>query len=797
MAEVILEKSSEVKAIKDEVKNISSNISNIIKELDPSNSLISQTSRLSKFMDESKLIISVVGAFSRGKSCFINSLLGKEVLAEDAGETTATITFIEFGEKPQLRVKYRDKRPDFIVENVDPREYVKIIKDETSKLSEKYNDIADIIEEVLILYPSDILKDGVKIVDTPGIGGLSGYTAMTEAQIKISNAAICLFSFSASGGDATEVKFLKSVKEEMNNETKKLLYIANQAYLNELSEESFESKYRERNNIDENEELFLSDLEKKEFKDKVFKERREKNLNLFKDTINTHLGLERDKINIFAYDSKWAISKNEDIKKRSNFELVTKHIDEVLTSDDQMIEAHLFDPIKKITKILDETKLLINKRLEEYDDKDTLSQLNERLGMHKEKEITLKEKLENQQKLLKQNLYGLSITFKEKFEKNILAYFDSFITKYNKNVDDIESQEDINELEKKITTFFDEIQKKLKDYIENNVKDEIESKLLEYENNLKNDLSNEHIFNSDSIDKIINEVKLNFDLFESINFNKLGGHLNAINNNKNMIKEIESEISKKQKDLIIKIANKHQIEKELNNLKFDLEKTEGKIKFLGNEPDVVIIPGQIITKQRAGVWGQIKDLFLDPLKVTLPDTKDDRKLRKFNETKSKLEKQLDTIENNINDLKKDNTNIDLEKNVLDEYKETKNKIEKEIENSNKKIKDFWGKTKEDLKEDAKNKLDSMKGKMETAQKRLTVKAINDLSSRIETETIKTITEKLEDQNNEIKRLQENISKTKDEKEVEIKKIDSLKVKIESISNDISNLEKKAENLRNK
>lgn len=52
--------------------------------------------------------VAVVGEFKRGKSSFINALLGQAVLPVDASPTTATINRITYGAVPRAYLCYKD-----------------------------------------------------------------------------------------------------------------------------------------------------------------------------------------------------------------------------------------------------------------------------------------------------------------------------------------------------------------------------------------------------------------------------------------------------------------------------------------------------------------------------------------------------------------------------------------------------------------------------------------------------------------------------------------------------------------
>lgn len=106
----------------------------------------------------------VTGNYNVGKSTLINALLGKEILPMGAVPTTALVSNIVFGEElsaysinvsgNKTKLSWSDFSNNFSLNSI-----------ETSK---KIN-IQD-ITSLEISIPSSVIKEGVKIVDTPGLG---------------------------------------------------------------------------------------------------------------------------------------------------------------------------------------------------------------------------------------------------------------------------------------------------------------------------------------------------------------------------------------------------------------------------------------------------------------------------------------------------------------------------------------------------------------------------------------------------------------------------------------------------
>lgn len=106
----------------------------------------------------------VVGEFSSGKSTLINGILGKPLLPTHVSPTTATINIIQYGEKEEAQVVFRDAERKF----VPVTELVNYI----TSLSSEADERAKTIDYVDLLYPSIFCRNGVQLVDTPGLNSM-------------------------------------------------------------------------------------------------------------------------------------------------------------------------------------------------------------------------------------------------------------------------------------------------------------------------------------------------------------------------------------------------------------------------------------------------------------------------------------------------------------------------------------------------------------------------------------------------------------------------------------------------
>lgn len=145
----------------------------------------------------------VVGQFKRGKTCLINALLGAGILPTSVVPLTSIVTVLTYGETLDAKVFFNDGRvldipvaslQEYVTESGNPR-------------NEKE------VHEVVVLYPSPYLKDGVRLVDTPGVGSVYSHnTDVAYRYLPKSDAALFLMSIDQPVSSA-EIDFLNDVRE--------------------------------------------------------------------------------------------------------------------------------------------------------------------------------------------------------------------------------------------------------------------------------------------------------------------------------------------------------------------------------------------------------------------------------------------------------------------------------------------------------------------------------------------------------------------------------------------------------
>ncbi|WJY26436.1 dynamin family protein [Sporosarcina trichiuri] len=157
--------------------------------------------RIRSQIHEERFQMIVVGEFSRGKSMFINALMGRQILPSLSRPSTAIRNAIVYSETPYIRLHYVEgtRPPELITEAafkkltapMDP-----ILGDEESE--QEYEAASQMIKNIQfaeIGHPLPICREGVTLLDTPGLGDLDANRgAITNELIPDSDVAIFLLS---------------------------------------------------------------------------------------------------------------------------------------------------------------------------------------------------------------------------------------------------------------------------------------------------------------------------------------------------------------------------------------------------------------------------------------------------------------------------------------------------------------------------------------------------------------------------------------------------------------------------
>lgn len=119
---------------------------------------------LARDMESDFFTVVVLGEFKRGKSTFINAMLGESLLPVDVLPETATINALIYDETPQVEVVMNDGT---VKCGQATREYLDAFS------ARNRDSQADKVKYIKIGYPAKVLQNRTVIVDTPGVSDIN------------------------------------------------------------------------------------------------------------------------------------------------------------------------------------------------------------------------------------------------------------------------------------------------------------------------------------------------------------------------------------------------------------------------------------------------------------------------------------------------------------------------------------------------------------------------------------------------------------------------------------------------
>lgn len=128
--------------------------------------------------------VAIVGEFKRGKSTFINALLGKEILPSDILPCSATLNRVTYGVQPSVKIVFKDGSEEDI--EIDK------LTDYVTKLTPESKLKAESIKEAIVNYPIPYCQDGIEVIDTPGLNDDQSMTDVTLSVLPHVDAAIMI-----------------------------------------------------------------------------------------------------------------------------------------------------------------------------------------------------------------------------------------------------------------------------------------------------------------------------------------------------------------------------------------------------------------------------------------------------------------------------------------------------------------------------------------------------------------------------------------------------------------------------
>lgn len=180
-----------------EAKSILENTINDLKKLFKTDDFVNELTNTQDYLGNQKFSIGITGVMNAGKSTMLNALMGQEILGSAVVPETANLTIVKHG-KPEANVFYWNKNEwdriessaqqiesiaDFVKEtkSIFKNELDNLIKEDSVSEKVDINNLAkftsaeasgkkcNLVKYVELKSDLDFLKEGIEIVDTPGL----------------------------------------------------------------------------------------------------------------------------------------------------------------------------------------------------------------------------------------------------------------------------------------------------------------------------------------------------------------------------------------------------------------------------------------------------------------------------------------------------------------------------------------------------------------------------------------------------------------------------------------------------
>ena len=193
-------------------------VSRTLERLADINETVGQPARAARIREareallQQRFMLLVLGEFKRGKSTLVNRLLGVDTLPVGAAPTTAVLTRVTYGDEPSATIVMDDGSERAI----DPDrlgEEITLIQTGEGANEARHAHVA----RAEVRLPAAICRDGVDLVDSPGLGEHRVRTEVTYEALPAADAVIFVSDAAQLGNEDEEFVRTRLANEDIDN----------------------------------------------------------------------------------------------------------------------------------------------------------------------------------------------------------------------------------------------------------------------------------------------------------------------------------------------------------------------------------------------------------------------------------------------------------------------------------------------------------------------------------------------------------------------------------------------------
>ncbi|XP_062611407.1 uncharacterized protein LOC134273229 [Saccostrea cucullata] len=134
------------------------------------NELSEDIQRRKRLVEKGDCVVVVSGETGAGKSTVLNLLLEENLLPTHALPCSSVVTRISYADKNGARIIYKGDKEDYVIKNCDIKSLREILKDILFEKDAEKRELVSDVREVQVYISANLLRCGLVIVDSPGIG---------------------------------------------------------------------------------------------------------------------------------------------------------------------------------------------------------------------------------------------------------------------------------------------------------------------------------------------------------------------------------------------------------------------------------------------------------------------------------------------------------------------------------------------------------------------------------------------------------------------------------------------------
>ena len=155
---------------------------------------IEDISKASINLREGVFRLLVLGDMKRGKSTFLNALIGENILPSDVNPCTAILTILRYGLEKKVTVYFNDDTEPEVIDFLSFKTRYTIDPAEAKRLEESKQLAFPNVSQAIVEYPLTLLEKGIEIVDSPGLNDTEARNELSLGYINNCHAVLFVLS---------------------------------------------------------------------------------------------------------------------------------------------------------------------------------------------------------------------------------------------------------------------------------------------------------------------------------------------------------------------------------------------------------------------------------------------------------------------------------------------------------------------------------------------------------------------------------------------------------------------------